>query len=136
MQQKDLGRRVVMDLMEKFLVKGFVLFMDNYYSSVPLLQELISRGTLACGTIRSNRKGLPKDVTNPGSVEVKCLNRGESLYRQKGAIACLRWKDRKMAYMLSTTPVDPSSTVGIERSVKANNKWQKTAVRQLSVITS
>ena len=31
-----------MDLMEKFLDKGYVLFMDNYYSSVPLLQELSS----------------------------------------------------------------------------------------------
>ena len=39
-----------------------------------------------------------------------------------------------MVYMLSTTPVDPFSTVGIDRSVKANNKWQKTAVRQPSVI--
>ena len=39
-----------------------------------------------------------------------------------------------MVYMLSTTPVDPSSTVGIERSVKENNKWKKTAVRQPSVI--
>ena len=133
-QQKDLGRRVVMDLMEKFLDKGCVLFMDNYYSSVPLFQDLSSRGTLACGTVRSNRKGLPKDITNPGSGEVKGLNRGESLYWQKGAITCVGWKDRKMVYMLSTTPVDPSSTVGIERSVKVNNKWQKTAVRQPSVI--
>ena len=133
-QQKDLGRRVVMDLMEKFLDKGYVLFMDNYYSSVPLFQELSSRGTLACGTVRSNRKGLPTDITNPGSGEVKGLNRGESLYRQKGAITCVGWKDRKMVYKLSTTPVDPSSTIEIERSVKANNKWQKTAVRQPSVI--
>ena len=62
------------------------------------------------------------------------MNRGESLYWQKGAITCVGWKDRKMVYMLSTTPVDPSSTIEIERSVKANNKWQKTAVRQPSVI--
>ena len=60
-----------------------MLFMDNYYSSVPLFQELSSRGTLACGT-------------NPGSGEVKGLNRGESLYRQKDAITCVSWKDRKM----------------------------------------
>ena len=41
-QGRDLGRRVVMDLMEKFLDKGYVLFMANYYSSVPLFQELSS----------------------------------------------------------------------------------------------
>ena len=39
-----------------------------------------------------------------------------------------------MVYMLSTTPVDPSSTIEIERSVKANNKWKEIAVRQPSVI--
>ena len=38
-QQKDLGRRVVMDLMEKFLDKGYVLLMDNDFSSVPLFHE-------------------------------------------------------------------------------------------------
>ena len=42
MQGRDLGRRVAMDLMEKFLDKGYVLFMCNYYSSVPLFQELSS----------------------------------------------------------------------------------------------
>ena len=41
-QGKDLGRRVVIDLMEKFLDKGYVLFVANYYSSVPLFQELSS----------------------------------------------------------------------------------------------
>ena len=41
-QGRDLGRRVVVDLMEKFLDKGYVLFMANYYSSVPLFQELSS----------------------------------------------------------------------------------------------
>ena len=81
-----------------------------------------------------NRKGLPKDITNPGSGEVKGLNRGESLYRQKVAFTCVGWKDGKMVYMLSTTPVDPSSTMEIERSVKANNKWKDIAVRQPSVI--
>lgn len=73
-----------------------MLFMDNYYSLVPLFQELSSRGPLACGTVQSNRKGLPKDITNPGSGGVKGLNRGESLYRQKDAITCVGWKDRKM----------------------------------------
>ena len=35
--------------------------MDNYYTSVGLFEELEGRKTLACGTVRSNRLGLPKD---------------------------------------------------------------------------
>ena len=63
-----------MDLMEKFCDKGYVLFTENYYSSVPLFQDLSSQGTLACGTVRSNRKGLPKDITNTHSGEVKGIS--------------------------------------------------------------
>ncbi|XP_068680630.1 piggyBac transposable element-derived protein 4-like [Montipora foliosa] len=66
-QQNNLVRRAVMDLMDKFRDKGYVLFEANYYTAVPLPQELSSRGTLAYGTVQSNRKGLPKDITNPGS---------------------------------------------------------------------
>ena len=72
---------------------------------------------------------ISMEVTNPGSGEKNGLNRRESLYRQKCTIPCGGLKDRKMVYMLLTTPVE------IERSVKANNKWKKTAVRQPSVIS-
>ena len=65
-----------------------MLFMDNYYSLVPLFQELSSRGTLACGTVQSNRKGLPKDITNPGSGEVKGLNRGKPISAERCNYMC------------------------------------------------
>ena len=132
--QTDLGRRVVMTLMEPFCDKGHVLYMDNYYTSVPLFEDLEARGTLACGTVRSNRKGLPKDITDARNEEVKGLERGESLYRQKGTVSCVGWKDSKMVYMLTTTPVDPAVNSEVERSVKVGNKWQKKAVNQPSVI--
>ena len=77
--QTDLGRRAVMSLMESFLDKGYVLYMDNYYTSVPLFEDLERQGTLACGTVHSNRKGLPKDITDAKNAEVKALERGDSL---------------------------------------------------------
>ena len=44
----------------EILGKGFRLFIDNFYTSVELMEDLWARGTYACGTIRRNRKGLPK----------------------------------------------------------------------------
>ena len=49
------------------LCKGFEntyrhLFTDNFYTSVTLFKELIERGIKATGTIRKNRKFLPKDL--------------------------------------------------------------------------
>ena len=123
--QTDLGRKSVMGLMEAFFDKGYKLYMDNYYTSVPLFEDLERRGTLACGTVRSNRKGLPKDITNVHNEEIKGLKRGESVYRQKDTITCVGWKDSKMVYMLATTPVNPACNSEVERSVKEGNKWQK-----------
>ena len=60
--QKDLGKRAVMSLMEPFPDKGYYVFMDNYCTSVGFFEELEGRKTLACGTVRSNRLGLPKDI--------------------------------------------------------------------------
>lgn len=34
-------------------------FFDNYFTSLPLLEKLKVEGSLACGTIQPNRKGLP-----------------------------------------------------------------------------
>ena len=52
--------KTVMSLMDLFLDKGYNLFMDNYYTSVGLFEELEERKALSCGTVRSNRLALPK----------------------------------------------------------------------------
>jgi hypothetical protein len=42
--------------------KNLQLYFDNFYTSVELLKDLHTRGVLACGTVRTNRKGLPKQL--------------------------------------------------------------------------
>jgi len=85
---------------------------------------------VACGTVRSYRKGLPRDIADAQTEEIKCLKREESVYRQNGTTTWVGWKDRKLVYVLATTPVSPTSNSEVERSVKVGNKWQKTAVTQ------
>ena len=81
--QKDLREKAVMSLMETFVVKGYYLLMDNNYTSVGLFEELEERSTLACGTARSNRVDLPRDICHLKSRQVKQLKRGESLNRHQ-----------------------------------------------------
>ena len=50
---------VVLKLMEKLLDRGHALYVDNFYTSVPLAKALLNRKTLICGTLRKNRKQLP-----------------------------------------------------------------------------
>jgi len=81
--QRDLGRKVVLSIFQPYLGKGFHAFMDKYHTSVSLFEELEDRKTLACGTVWSNRIGLPKEICGLKEKCVKELERGESLYRQK-----------------------------------------------------
>ena len=63
-----------------FLDKGYYLFMDNYYISVGLFEELHERKTLSCKVQQSS---LPKDIFHLKARAVKELKRGVSLYRKK-----------------------------------------------------
>ena len=64
--------KAVLDLMGKanLLDKGYVVYTDNWYSSPTLFHLLQARKTMACGTVRRNRKYMPKDlkVERPGDV--------------------------------------------------------------------
>ena len=133
--QKDLGKRAVMLVMEPFLDKGYYVFMDNYYTSVGLFEELEGRKTLACGTVRSKRLGLPKDICDLKAKEVKSLKRGESLYRQKDTVTCVTWRDRKPVSVLGIVPTSHDDSGVVERSTKVNSHWVKQTFARLGMIS-
>ena len=58
--ERGLADGVVMLLMEGYLDCGCHLYVDNFYSSLQLFEDLLFRETLACGTVWSNRPGLPE----------------------------------------------------------------------------
>ena len=123
--QKDLGRKAVMSVMQPYLDKGFYAFMDNYYTSVALFEELEERRTLACGTVRSNRVALPREICGVNEKAVKDLKRGGCLYRQKENLTCVTWRDRKPVSVLATLPTSTTESRPVERSVKVNGEWKK-----------
>ena len=43
---------------------GHKLFMDNFFSSPRLFDNLLRRKIHSCGTVRPNRKDMPSDLTN------------------------------------------------------------------------
>ena len=55
---------VVMKLVEKLEGRGHHVYTDNFYSSPALFVELRERGFGACGTVRTNRRGLPPEMKN------------------------------------------------------------------------
>ncbi|XP_069104408.1 piggyBac transposable element-derived protein 4-like [Argopecten irradians] len=87
---------VVMRLMEPNLNKGHHLYTDNYYSSPQLFYDLFMNATLACGTLRSNRRGVPKAMkeAHPTKGEISVFN--------NGTLVALKYADKKDVSFLTT----------------------------------
>ena len=105
-----LAHQVVMSLTRPLQNKGYHIYCDNFYSSPALFEELSTVGFQACGTVRSNRRGLSEVFKS------KKLQKGE-VYSEKvsdSSVLCLKWKDKRDVLLLSTIH-DDDSMVEIQR---------------------
>ena len=96
--EHGLSHRVVVDLVGQLEDRYPTIYMDNFYTSVDLLRDLIARGIYACGTVRQNRKGLPAEIMP------KNRNYGKHDFHvtQNGDISFSVWQDTKPVLTLST----------------------------------
>jgi len=78
---------------------GHKIFMDNFFSSPRLFDDLDIRKINPCGTVRPNRRDMPSDF---GPKQLK-LKRGDARVRTRGGLTALVWKDRREVYMLTWT---------------------------------
>ena len=78
------------------LDKGYRVYFDNYYTSPELLEELLYRNTVACGTVHVNHKGLPVAITKaklkPGKC---CFRRKLEIDGTAGTMLALKWCDKR-----------------------------------------
>ena len=95
---KALGHRVVMDLKQPFLGKGHKLFVDKFYTSVPLFLELLDNGTYATGTVVANHKYLPEGL----KAERNQLQIGSYRFATSEKMTACIWRDRRDVLMLTT----------------------------------
>ena len=126
-QEKGLSHRVVMDLCTPLFGTSAHIYMDNYYSSVPLFHDLHVHGILACGTVRANRKGLPNRLL-PKNCK---LQRHEFKLAQKDEITFCLWQDTKPVLFFSNFH-SPNDTGLVSRR---NNVRKKVNVTTPSVVS-
>ncbi len=90
--------RVVLDLMDG-LDRGLQLYTDNFYTSPLLYHRLYTQyGINACGTVRPNRIGFPKELI----IKAIDANRGTYKYLSNGPLLACSWIDKRTLYFLST----------------------------------
>ena len=52
----------VTELMRKIEGHGYKLYLDNFFSSPELFDDLAKKQIYCCGTVRLNRSGMPQDI--------------------------------------------------------------------------
>ena len=86
-----LGGSVVTWLTQDLVGKAYHIFMDSFFSSVPLYHKLLSHNIYCTGTLRSKRRNFPpdlKDVAKRG-----LATRGDMMARQDGNVSVCVWQD-------------------------------------------
>ena len=89
-------------LLDRLTGLGHTLYMDNYYNSVALCEQLISAGTNVCGTLRRNR-GEPPLIK---SLTKKDLETGDKVSVNNGRILIIAWFDKRLVKMITTCHED------------------------------
>ncbi|XP_035824274.1 piggyBac transposable element-derived protein 4-like [Aplysia californica] len=90
--------QIVRDVIEQYQDVGHTVYMDSYFSTHQLFSDLLSLQTTACGTVRQDRRGLPKHITKK---ELR-LQKGDVVERDKEDIVAVRYQDKRDIMLLST----------------------------------
>jgi len=82
---------------------GHKIFMDNYFTSPALFDDLFQRKINARGTVCHDRRGMPRNI-GPKSLKMK---RGDIATRVMGTLRAVRWKDKWDVYILTNMHAPP-----------------------------
>ena len=92
--------KIVWDLVSPLFGKGYHLYVDNYYSSVPLFSHLLDQQIGACGTVRPNRRGFPQRLVDSR------LRLGARACCKCNNLLTVKWRDNKNIFVLTTLHAD------------------------------
>ncbi|XP_045778520.1 piggyBac transposable element-derived protein 4-like [Maniola jurtina] len=91
------GKETVMRLIRGLENEGRTVVTDNFYNSIDLAEELLCKKTFLCGTLRPNRKGLPKRII------ASKLKKGEITgVMNENGVRIIKWVDKRPVNMIST----------------------------------
>lgn len=110
------AERIVMKLIETLQHSdGRILYADNYYSSIPLVKKLHKKKITYCGTLRANRKGIPRTFTRK-------MKKAEIYGEESSAkVRIIKWVDKRPVLMITS---DPRHEAILDNTRKKNRKGE------------
>jgi len=94
---RGVAHRVVTSLCQPLYGLGHHLYVDNFFTSPALFEELAVNQTGACGTLRVNRIGVPAEVKHakPPKGDPPVVHRdGRNLY--------INWCDKRLVHLMTS----------------------------------
>ena len=99
-----LAESVVLSLCKTLSESFCHVYFDSFYTSPSLLLQLLDKGIHTIGTVRSNRKNMPKSLPDD-----KSMQRGDSVGLYANGISAVKWMDTRSVIHLSNMH-DPNAT--------------------------
>ena len=87
----------VRELTKKVEGRGHKLYMDSFFSSPDLFDELTKKKINCCGTARPSTKGMPQDL-KPKNMKLK---QGDLKVRTRDDLTAIFWRDKRDVLMLT-----------------------------------
>lgn len=102
--------------------KNHHLYMDNFYTSLKVVEKMSELGIYCCGTLRDNRGG-PKNLKQ----EVKKLLKGEGYIFNNNSVNCLGMMDNGPVALISS--IHSCATQGNSSNEKQQNLHNSTIIK-------
>lgn len=128
---KGLAYDVVTRLCDAYLDQGYIIYLDNFYTSTSLFEHLLERKTLSCGTTRKDRRGFPSQLKD--TTWEKRATRGDIRWLRCRDVLYLQWKDKRTVNMMSTAHT-ANNHVSAMRKVKRGDRWTRIPIRKPLII--
>lgn len=109
---QPVSSKIVMEMMSPLLKSGRTLVTDNFYTSMDLAQKLLDNDIYTIGTLRKNRRGIPRPIVQ------KKLKRGELISLESdNHIIIGKWKSKRDVLFLTTKSVPVMTELATKRGV-------------------
>ena len=108
-----LGRNFVERLTRDLVGENYHIYMDKFFSFVPLYKSLFRDKIYCAGTLRSNCRYFPSDL-KPFVKKRFLAKKGDIIVRQEGNTCVLVWQDTRPVVSISTGH-NPAETKVVKR---------------------